>query len=41
MPILDDGEYEVFVIIDPENQIAEINEDNNQASTIVRVDSKK
>lgn len=38
---VDDGEYEVFVIVDPENQIAETNEDNNQASRIVRVDSKK
>lgn len=38
---VEDGEYEVFVIIDPENQIAEANEDNNKASKIVRVDSKE
>jgi len=37
---VEDGEYEVFVIVDPENEILEMNEDNNRASRVVKVDSK-
>ena len=32
-----DGEYEVFVIVDPDDKIKEINEENNRASKVVKV----
>jgi len=37
---VEEGEYEVFVIVDPENEIMEINEDNNRVSNTVKVDYK-
>jgi len=34
---VEDGEYEVFVIVDPKDKIKEINEENNRASKVLKV----